>query len=109
MDILTKTENKVAENVARGFSEKEIANILFVSPSTIHNHTYNIRRKINARSAVDIARKYILSLENPKAFLITILFLSIQGYMLLATPDYDVKRPNKVKVKARTSRTSLKY
>lgn len=40
---LSNTEYRVAEFVAKGFSEKEIADKMFISPHTVHNHTYRIR------------------------------------------------------------------
>lgn len=64
-EILTTTEWDVARQVAFGHSEKEIADIMCVSPKTVHAHTYNIRKKTGSRSAVDIARKVILSFDNP--------------------------------------------
>lgn len=66
--FLTNTEFKVARLVTEGFTEKEIASKLFVSTKTVHNHTYNIRKKNNLRSCVDIAREFILSLDNPKKY-----------------------------------------
>lgn len=77
MKELTKMENKVAFNITLGYAEKEIANNLHVSLHTIHAHARNIRRKIKARNIVDVARKYILSLENPKILLSAIFYMMI--------------------------------
>lgn len=60
---LTASELPIARLIARGLSEKEIASKLFLSPKTIHAHTYNIRKKNGLRSCVDIAREYILGLD----------------------------------------------
>lgn len=106
---LTQTENKVAELVARGLSEKEIASKLFVSPKTVHNHTYNIRKKIKARSNVDVARFFILRLDNPKQFFSAILFLVIQTFIMFDCADLDLRRPSGrstrvIRVSTRTGR-----
>ncbi|QLE02910.1 response regulator transcription factor [Galbibacter sp. BG1] len=89
---LTDTEYKVAGLVAAGFSEKEIASKLFVSPKTVHNHTYNIRKKWNARNGVDVARKFILNLDNPKQFFAAALFLSIQFFIVFESVNVEVRR-----------------
>lgn len=90
---LTEREHEIAELVTRGYSEKEIADKLYVSPATIHNHTYNIRKKTGARSAVDIAREFILSLPDPKQFFLATSFLMIQLYAIENCPDIDFRRP----------------
>lgn len=96
---LTETEYKVAGFVACGFSEKEIADKMYVSPKTVHNHTYNIRKKIKARNAVDIAREFILSLDNPKKFFAAVMFLFIQLFMVFDSVDVEMR-----KAKSRTTR-----
>lgn len=88
---LTAQEFKVARLVTMGFSEKEIASKLFVSEKTIHTHTYNIRKKIGARSAVDIARKYIVS--HPKQFILSLAFLLIQSHIIFNISDMELRRP----------------
>ncbi|WP_299153136.1 helix-turn-helix transcriptional regulator [uncultured Christiangramia sp.] len=103
---LTPAENKIAKNVAMGFSEKEIADRLCLSEHTVHNHTYNIRKKIKARSAVDICRMFILSLDNPKQFFTCLLFLTIQGHIIFAYPAMELRKP--VKTVNRIVRTSRK-
>jgi len=95
---LTEREHEVAELVTRGYSEKEIADKLFLSPATIHNHTYNIRKKTGARSAVDIARNFILSLPDPKQFFLAAGFLMIQLYAIENCPDMQLRRPPSTRV-----------
>lgn len=68
IDTLSEREYEVAAEISKGYSEKEIADRLCVSPKTINNQSYRIKRKLNARSAVDIARIFILSLDNPKKY-----------------------------------------
>jgi DNA-binding CsgD family transcriptional regulator len=102
---LTKREHKVAELVARGYSEKEIASELFVSTTTIHNHTYNIRKKIGARNAVDIARKFILDLPDPKKFFTAVVFFLMQIHAIWNCPDLDLRKAPSARItRTKTSR-----
>lgn len=100
---LSKAEYKVAELISWGFSEKEVAVKLFVSPNTVHNHTYSIRKKWDARSAVDVARKFILNLDNPKQFFTVLTFLTIQFHIMGALPDIDLRKSNTI-VRVKTSK-----
>jgi len=45
--VLTRRENEILRLLADGYSNKEIAERLFVSPSTIHSHRTNLMRKLN--------------------------------------------------------------
>ena len=87
---LTNQEQRVSELIAYGFSEKEIAVKLFIAESTVHTHTRNIRKKINARSAVDVARFYIL--QNPKQFFITTLLVVVQMFSVFIVQDDQIRR-----------------
>lgn len=91
---LTKTQNTIAADVARGYSEKEIADRNCVSPHTVHNHLANIRKKLAVRSVVDIAREFILSLEEPKKFFSITILLAIQSITILGNLNVDMRRPN---------------
>jgi len=101
ISLLSARERQVARLIAMGFSEKEIASKLFVSRDTIHSHTYRIRKKIKARSAVDVCRKYILSLKNPKEILIAFGFILIQ---LFSIGDFDIdqRKPSRLRLKNHT-------
>jgi DNA-binding NarL/FixJ family response regulator len=57
---LTEAERRVAEAVARGLSNKEIAFELELSTRTIENHVSRILSKLDLSNRVEIAR-YILS------------------------------------------------
>lgn len=46
--MLTQREMEVLRLVAKGFSEREVADKLFISPHTAHRHLSNIRLKLNA-------------------------------------------------------------
>jgi DNA-binding CsgD family transcriptional regulator len=45
---LTQREMEVLRLVAKGLSEREVAEKLFISPHTAHRHLSNIRLKLNA-------------------------------------------------------------
>jgi hypothetical protein len=49
--------------ISYGKLEKEIADGLCITPATVHAHTRNIRRKINAANIADITRYYIQHYE----------------------------------------------
>ena len=100
---ISKSEMRVIERIAFGDSEKEIAEKLCLSPRTVHNHAYNIRKKLNARSAVDICRIFILSLDNPKQFFITALFLMIHINIMFSANVIDLRSP--VRTQTRTVKT----
>ena len=52
---LTKREREVMQLVVAGKKTKEIAEKLRVSPRTIDTHRASVMRKMDARSAVDLA------------------------------------------------------
>lgn len=58
---LTERELDVVQEVARGLSNKEIANTLYISEETVKVHIRNILRKLNVRSRIAAA---VLWLEN---------------------------------------------
>lgn len=90
MKKLTNRENGIAELISFGFSEKEIASKLFIAESTVHTHAKNIRKKIDARSAVDVARYFIL--ENPQKFFLAVLLIVLQSFMIVSAEDYELRK-----------------
>jgi DNA-binding NarL/FixJ family response regulator len=56
MGRLTAAERTVAELVARGLSNPDIANELFLSRRTVQTHVSHILRKLGHASRVDIIR-----------------------------------------------------
>lgn len=101
---VTSQEYKIAELIAQGYSEKEIASKLFISTVTVHNHTYNIRKKINARCAVDIARKFILSLDEPKKYFAALALLSIQFFIVINSYAIETRRVPRLERLSKTYR-----
>jgi DNA-binding CsgD family transcriptional regulator len=55
---LTPTESRVAELVAEGRSNKEVAAALFVTPRTVEFHLRNVFRKLELRSRAELVRRY---------------------------------------------------
>jgi len=56
-DSLTPSEARVAELVAEGLSNREIAGRLVLSTRTVESHVSHILAKLGVRSRVDIARR----------------------------------------------------
>lgn len=55
-DSLTPSEAKIAELVAEGLSNRQIAERLVLSPRTVDTHVHHILTKLDRRSRVEIAR-----------------------------------------------------
>lgn len=60
-------EREVADLMARGLSEKEIAEKLNISAATVNNHTRNIREKFGLTKNTEIVLLYIAE-RNQKPF-----------------------------------------
>lgn len=57
---LTERELEVLESLSKGYSDKEIANMLGIATTTVKNHVRNLREKMGAKNrtqAVNIARE----------------------------------------------------
>lgn len=48
---LTKREREILKLIAEGFTNKEIASYLYISPKTVDNHRTNLMRKLDLHSA----------------------------------------------------------
>lgn len=60
-------EREIADLLARGLTEKEIASKLHISPATVNNHTRNIRDKFGLTKNTEIVLLYIAE-HNKKRF-----------------------------------------
>jgi DNA-binding NarL/FixJ family response regulator len=58
-DSLTECERRVADLVARGHSNREIGEQLYMSHRTVGSHLYRIFPKLGLRSRVELARVVI--------------------------------------------------
>ncbi len=56
-DALTPTERRVAELVAEGKTNKEVAAALFVSPRTVEFHLRNVFRKLGVHTRGELGRR----------------------------------------------------
>jgi DNA-binding CsgD family transcriptional regulator len=56
---LSESERRVADLVARGYSNKEIGERLYMSHRTVGSHLYRIFPKLGLRSRVQLARLVI--------------------------------------------------
>ena len=57
---LSTREQQVAQGVAQGKTSFQIANALFIAPSTVDVHRRNIMRKLNLHNVADLTR-YVLT------------------------------------------------
>ncbi len=55
--LLTKRENEILDYIAKGYRNKEIADLLHVSSNTIRCHIYNIYEKLHVQSRVEALNK----------------------------------------------------
>ena len=55
LSVLTERELEVADLISRGYSNRDIAKMLFISEYTVKDHTKNIYRKLNIHSRLELA------------------------------------------------------
>jgi two-component system response regulator NreC len=65
LDLLTDREQEVLTELVRGFSNREIADHLFISENTVKNHIHNILEKLRLENRRDVMR-YAQRLGIPK-------------------------------------------
>ena len=56
MTALTERERQVAESMATGTKNRTIATELGISSKTLDIHRTNVKRKLNAKTAIDLVR-----------------------------------------------------
>jgi DNA-binding CsgD family transcriptional regulator len=54
-DVLTKTEQRIADLVARGLTNREVASAVFVTENTVQTHVRHIYQKLGVRSRTELA------------------------------------------------------
>lgn len=64
--LFTGRERQIADLLARGFSEKEIAEQLCISPATVNNHTRNMREKLHVNKNTELILAYIADVNCKK-------------------------------------------
>lgn len=79
----SKAELKVVELLARGYSEKEIADKLNISVHTVGNHTRNIREKNGLSKNTEIILLYIAFLNKKKFSLVVLREIGLSAIMVL--------------------------
>lgn len=104
---LTATEKIVARFIANGFSEKQIADKMFLSVHTVHTHARNLRKKLNANNIADVTRKYILSLDDPKKVLISIILVILQLGNVVINDNLQMRRPRSVQIRTEIVRKNM--
>jgi DNA-binding NarL/FixJ family response regulator len=57
VDALTDREKEVLKHIAKGASNHEIADVLFISFRTVETHRANLMRKLHARNSVELVNK----------------------------------------------------
>lgn len=55
-DLLTKREKEILKHIAQGLTDKEIAEMVFLSPLTITTHRKNILSKLGLKNKVELTR-----------------------------------------------------
>ncbi|OFX58962.1 MAG: hypothetical protein A2046_12890 [Bacteroidetes bacterium GWA2_30_7] len=58
IELLTKREKTVVELLLKGFNDNGIADELFISQNTAHNHHKNIYRKLKITKAIELFKKF---------------------------------------------------
>ena len=59
LDGLTPRERDILDRLAKGYSHKEVAEELFISPTTVRKHIFNIYGKLQVHSKVEAVNKYL--------------------------------------------------
>lgn len=58
-ELLSQREEEVVQMIAKGFTAREIADVLSISVNTVRNHTQNILAKLGLKSKIEIISWYL--------------------------------------------------
>jgi DNA-binding NarL/FixJ family response regulator len=59
VDALTARERQILDRLAKGYSHREVADELFISPTTVRKHIFNIYEKLQVHSKIEAVNKYL--------------------------------------------------
>ena len=65
--FITTREQQILEFLYKEFTNKEIAEKLFISPRTVDTHKRNLRKKLNVKSSVGLIKYYLNNVQDLKA------------------------------------------
>lgn len=102
MEPLSKREMQVAELLAWGLSDKQIAEELYISFDTTRTHRRNIYQKLSINNVADLTRWYFESTGNYNFGLRPKIRITITILFLILTLIMEFENLNAIRV--RTSR-----
>ena len=65
--FITNREQQILEFLYKEYTNKEIADRLFISPRTVDTHKRNLRKKLNVKSSVGLIKYYLTNFQQTKA------------------------------------------
>ena len=60
IDTLTKQESHIISHIGDGLQNKEIAEVMFISPHTVQTHRKNIYKKLEINSIAEVVKLSLL-------------------------------------------------
>jgi DNA-binding CsgD family transcriptional regulator len=117
--MLTRRELEIAEYVAWGASQKEIASLLYIDNDTVANHLKNIYRKLGITKATELSAWYFchqfnisssLSPLKRKIIAITLLVILLPSEVMVANATIlrpAISRAVRVRSRVRARKNEL--
>lgn len=65
--FITTREHQILEFLYKEYTNKEIADRLFISPRTVDTHKRNLRKKLNVKSSIGLIKYYLNNVQNANA------------------------------------------